>query len=159
MGGDAGPAGSRGRAHTRQHSTSSYRQGTRGNVGSLQRAFKGGKGPFPSPWGRHGLTLLQAPEPTAYTCKPRLASPQLTCKGLVFSRKELFQQKAPGQRAARPQTHTLDSAKTPQPWARWELLVPIRAGFPVVGAGMASPARVGSHGVTSSHGDTRPPRP
>lgn len=97
VGGDAGPTGSRGRAHTRQHCTSHPRQDITRAAGSLQRAFKGGNGPFPSLLIRQGLALIQTPEPAAYTCKLGLASPQRMHKGHVFTKREVFQQKAQGQ--------------------------------------------------------------
>lgn len=46
MGGDAGPSGSRGRAHPRQRYTPHPRQDITKDLGSLQRTFKGGNGPF-----------------------------------------------------------------------------------------------------------------
>ena len=88
VGGDAGPAGSRGRAHTRQHCTSHPRQDITRDMGSLRRTFKGENGPFPSLRIRLGLALFQTPE---------LASPHLTHTGHVFTKREVFRQKAQGQ--------------------------------------------------------------
>lgn len=90
LGGDAGPTGSRGRAHTRQHCTSHPWQDITRNVGSLQRTFKGGNGLSPSLRIRQGLALFQTPEPTAYTCKPRLASPQPDAQRALFHQKGGF---------------------------------------------------------------------
>lgn len=169
LGGDAGPTGSRGRAHTRQHCTSHPRPDITRNGGSLQRTFKGGNGPSPSLRIRRGLALFQTPEPTAYTCKPRLASPRPDAQRPLFHQKGGFPAESSRPVSCLSSTPpTVDPMQNPGLGGSWEPLTSIGAGFPAVGAGDGLTDRsgrprsfrrdwaaLGVCGVTPGH-DTQP---
>lgn len=79
-----------------QHCTSHHRRDITRDMGSLQRAFKGGNGPFPPLLIRQRSALMGTPEPAASTCKPRSASPHLMRKGHFFHQKGSFPAESSG---------------------------------------------------------------